>query len=370
MIMCIYILVNGGGVMKKIFILLIILTLLTSCDSPNSKPESQNAYESLFVESQTSSQSLNPIDLSYEEIQHKVDSFFRVFYSENKDYIIKKVESSGDFAESGIVMGFYKGSSLVRFKLFLYNDLNSIEMDYNIIDENLIYISVCDEGLPYLSDNVEYTEKWSEFYIIDNKLWEYSNEEQKLVESVGSHDIELSKIYGWDILELEIYNTSIQDLCGSEKLVIYKNSFSLPTENNQFNQIANDINNYFKNLCIKSNTNKRKRGDADKFEDDCLYINGYYDDVELSRAYLAFDYKNINIHYNYYIINRELIYVNKITEGFTDDSQETIKYAYDEYFIINGVVKKYDINKQDLIDTFDCQNILTLFNNAKNYLDK
>lgn len=243
-------------------------------------------------------------------------------------------------------------------------------MDYNIIDENLIYISVCDEGLPYLSDNVEYTEKWSEFYIIDNKLWEYSNEEQKLVESVGSHDIELSKIYGWDILELEIYNTSIQDLCGSEKLVIYKNSFSLPTENNQFNQIANDINNYFKNLCIKSNTNKRKRGDADKFEDDCLYINGYYDDVELSRAYLAFDYKNINIHYNYYIINRELIYVNKITEGFTDDSQETIKYAYDEYFIINGVVKKYDINKQDLIDTFDCQNILTLFNNAKNYLDK
>ena len=107
--MCIYILVNGGGVMKKIFILLIILTLLTSCDSPNSKPESQNAYESLFVESQTSSQSLNPIDLSYEEIQHKVDSFFSVFYSENKDYIIKKLNLLGILRNQELLWDSTKG---------------------------------------------------------------------------------------------------------------------------------------------------------------------------------------------------------------------------------------------------------------------
>lgn len=346
--------------MNKIIIILVILFLLSACVShPNG---------SIQIESEKSTSEQNKDQLLPEYIFAEIDSYFRMFYTNNQNYKWKRITATTERSVNGSnITGFFDGDSLVKMVVDTYGEYDSSSSTtYYFINEKLTYV---EEKIFWLHfSNFPDKEEYKKYFIIDGKLWAYNNELESFFESQDTNII-------------DYFEKDKTDLLGNESISILKNTFSLPTENNLFNQFIKAKNIYFEKFYKEGIIyDKKNIYDTDSYNFKGLphylpknnaatvFTNG----TELRKIFVDHPSETSYTGYEYYLIDNTRIYVIVYYQEFDNseiDYNDMKKNCYGEYFIVNGKLMVYDPQSMDLIESLDNSDILTYLNIIKESIE-
>ena len=246
-----------------------------------------------------------------------------------------------------------------------YGEGQSSFITYYFVNSNLTYII---ERTNYQWP-LPRKESYQEYFLIDQKLWQYNNETSNLIESNNSGVL--------DYFEQDKYA-----LIGDKDIIFEQNDHTLSEANNylQFNEMRKV---YFE----KFFSGEKFEICGDYFQVDMPNFYNYYysryfqsqSDINAvfvdSQLYLLrmaiFDEKSYT-GYEYFILDDSNVYVVKYKQEFENkevDFNKLKENYYEEYLIIDEKTMKYDSDKQDLIEVSDETEILTNFNIAKDSIE-
>jgi len=228
------------------------------------------------------------------------------------------------------------------------------------------------EHLIYLVDRLNYQwpgprqEKYHEYFLIDGTLWQYNSNTGNLIESSDT-----------DVITY--FEQDKHDLLGDKPLSYVENNYIKSTENTSYAQNNNTKNEYLRK--IYNGDVYDLYGDFFQVDFPNYYnyyhshyfqqssnVNALFQNSELCILRLAnFDEKSYTGH-EYYPIEDNCIYVVVYLQEFENQEvnfNQMKKNYWQEYYIIDEKVMKYDIEKQDLIEISDDSNVLTNYNLAQ-----
>ena len=369
--------------MKKIVFVLLILFLLSSCESapivtipPESSPSTTVPDEPSLL---TPAPYENPP--SYERIRREVDAYFRMFYVNNQNYKWNCIESSMQISQDGSwVIGYFDSDSLVKMVLESYGERAIGANTYYLINENLTYCidKTCWQYIP------PHGEDYREYFIINGTMWKYDNETNGLIEDeieYWNFDEEAKEYIKVKTNEDIYFSQALNELTADKPWSFVKNATALPTENNLFTQFNNLKNEYFKKLFSGDIYEKAYfKMDLPTFLPESNNVNVIFEGSDILKLYVDISDETSYTGYEYYPIDDTHIYVEVYYQDFESrdlESYEPQKYCWDtdfndmnkncygEYFIVDGKVMVYDPQVMDLVESPDNSEVLAYFNVAK-----
>ncbi|MCM1363130.1 MAG: hypothetical protein NC235_14730 [Clostridiales bacterium] len=371
----------------KFFLLLLMLCFLTSC-SIKAEKESDSYDDISWISSSfaastlttektmietTESTTIAPTSAaiyadipSIKEICNDVDTYFRMFYTNNLNYKWNGVEATKESPYNRYITGYFDGDSLVKMDVEAEGESVYILTTYYFINEDITYMtSQKNYGLisPFYTECHDYC-------IIDGKLWQYSDEMETFVEAPNRDEL----FYD----ELDYFEQDKYDVLENKPQYYVENTFMLPTESNLFVQLNEAKNAYFRKFFSVDRYDR----DISNYSESNFYTLSYN-----SKLYELFvrNYNDVSYtEYVYYPIDDNFLYVivyyqefesvgdysfsTKKSCGWNDDYNIMKKNCYKEFFVINHNVMQYDPEKQDLIASLDSEEILTNLNTAKDII--
>lgn len=298
---------------------------------------------------------------SYEEIESKVEAFFRIYYAHLEDIFTRSDISSIETSMGSEVVCYQTDMSMetsfkfpiYRFDLNCYGETGSTYYEYYMISDDMVYLIV-DRRMSMGSPD----EKYKEYFIINEKTWQYSEETGGLVETPEEYD---------QLEQFEITKKDVEKAVHSETITV-QGIPSLPDEDNLFTQFNKLKCSFFRDF-YSVDVYKRQKVNIE-FLDYTLdndNVTGFFDDTELKKLQLWFTEKTNYFRYDYYLIDDTNIYVIAYKEEYLPQRNGIYKRSqyFEEYFIIDGKVMEYDTEKQDLVDSAENSDILTYFKTAK-----
>lgn len=304
-----------------------------------------------------------------EKIRGDIDLFFRMFYANNQNYKWKRIAATTERSVNGSnVTGFFDGDSLVKMVVDTYGENDSSSSTtYYFINEKLIYV---DERIFWLHPSTSpNTEEYRKYFIIDERLWKYNDKMNSLVES-------------GDTGVIDYFEQDKTDLLGNEPLSIVKNTFSLPTEENLFNQFKKAMNTSFEKFFTEGIIyDKYNVYDSESYnfkglphflpENDAA--TAFFNGTDLRKLFVDHPAEKSYTGYEYYPIDDARIYVVVYYQEFENsetDYNDMKKNYYGEYFIVNDKVMVYDPQSTDLVESLGKSDVLTYYNIAKESMDE
>ena len=209
-------------------------------------------------------------------------------------------------------------------------------------------------------------ESYQEYFLVDEELLQYNDETCELIKS--------DNLYLADYFEQDK-----QEFLGDKKLSFIENDCKISMDNNKLTQFNELKRLYFKKLFT-----------GEKFEIHCDYfhvdmpnfynyyylnyfesrndINALYIDSKLFLLRIAEFNDSLYTGYEYFIIDESKVYVVIYKQEFENKEinyNEMRTSCYEEYFIVDEKVLKYDSYKCDLAEISDDRDVLNIFNSAK-----
>ena len=367
--------------MKKNLFILFMAIFLSACSMNN---EVESSIESICTPIQTHTKAAvsntNPSEIiipnattpeiptmSYEDIRNELRSYFRFYFNYNQNFNCSFVSAKTERSTNGTyVVGYFYNDSIVTMISESYGESKSNFINYYFVDPHLTYIV---ERINYQWP-LPRKESYQEYFLIDNKLWQYNNDAHDLVESNNTNVV-------------DYFEQDKSDLIGNKDMTFVQYDHTLSTDNYnsiQFNKMKKQ---YFEK--IFSGEEFEIYGDHFQVDMPNFYnyyssnyfhpqndINAIFIDSQLYLLRLAVFDEESYTGYEYFILDDSNIYVVKYKQEFENkeiDFNKLKKNYYEEYFIVDEKIMKYDADKQDIIELSDQTEILTNFNAAKKSIE-
>lgn len=333
---------NGCKIITYFFVVLILFLSNCSCNLKNSQSEP----------------TVKNYQKNYEELISLTDSYFRGFYDKNKSYTSECiiVDTISD-AKGNLLTSYYDNEALVYADFVTFGDLSTTYRKYYFINNDIVYITKC------ISDsNNDTGGNYKEYYIINGQLQVLSHLNKDIELSVDAYEKEI-----FDIVTDKI-NLDTKKFVEYEYTSIPDGSYSTYSETKHNYFVNNFINNKEKNNKVFIQIDDLELND-DFFPYNCIAL---LRDNQLMKFALLDSNNNCRVRYDYYIVDDDIVYVIITDSEYSSESkfmEECVKTHYSEYFIIDGKVMKYDLNKQDLIESSDNTEVLASFNIAKDIIE-
>lgn len=364
---------------RSLLFILFMVTFLSACSMKEveSSIESTHIPIQTYIKSATTNTDQSEIiisdavtseipAMSYEDIKNEIERYFVFFFNKNHNFNCNFVNAKTERSTNGTyIVGYFYNDSIVTMISEQYGESQSNFITYYFVNPNLIYII---ERINYQWP-LPRKESYQEYFLIDQKLWQYNIETSNLIESNNSNVL--------DYFEQDKYN-----LIGDKDITFEQNNCTLSVDNNclQFNKIKKL---YFEKLF--SGEKFEVFGDYFQVDMPNFYnyyyshyfhpqndINAIFIDSQLYLLRLAIFDEESYTGYEYFILDNSNIYVVKYKQEFENkeiDFNKLKKNCYEEYLIVDEKTMKYDEDKQDLIELSDETEILTNFNIAKESIE-
>lgn len=361
---------------RSLLFILLMVIFLSACNMKEVQSSIESTHEPIqthiksstttTVQSETiiSDETTSEIPvISYEDIKNEIESYFIFFFNNNHNFSCNFVNAETERSTNGTyVVGYFYNDSIVSMISEQYGEGQSSFITYYFVNSNLTYII---ERTNYQWP-LPRKESYQEYFLIDQKLWQYNNETSNLIESNNSGVL--------DYFEQDKYA-----LIGDKDIIFEQNDHTLSEANNylQFNEMRKV---YFEKFF--SGEKFEICGDYFQVDMPNFYnyyysryfqsqsdINAVFADSQLYLLRMAIFDEESYTGYEYFILDDSNIYVVKYKQEFENkevDFNKLKENYYEEYLIIDEKTMKYDSDKQDLIEVSDETEILTNFNIAKN----
>jgi len=330
---------------RKILIVFLVLFLalsLCSCEFSTDFyfPNSETTTETEVTSEKQSSfekESENKTDyITYNIIEEKRDNFFRNFYENSWKYTIKCVKSKQLESTIGTyINGYFQGETLIWFEVISYGDGQTRYSEYYIIDHDLVYVKNC----RYFVMDKRY-EIYYDFYIVEGNY---------LGSNTAPVDFEIDN----NSIENEIYEIAKFELLGNNDPIISETEIPPIKVNTLFYEMNVIKNNWFNRFY-----NEEKKYTSQSFDIESSSLSysagsiiALYHNESLYKISLHNPNETSFIRVDYYPISDDFIYVLVLRQEFENGNinfDDLHKSYYEEYFIIDGCVMKYDLEIQDL----------------------
>lgn len=347
--------------MKKIIILLLAsLFLFTSCTSVSNgeqiEPDTTIANETVSLYGETP---------SYEQVSKDIDTFFRMYYVKNQNYLqthTKNIEERNAIVIDAA--GFFDGDALVKMEVKTKGESPNWTTTYYFINENLTYIT-CKATMLYLQP---FQEKLEEYYLIDGVFWQYNNKTNSLeISEIGTGN---SPIASKDVC---CFEQDKQAVLNGKPLIFAENTFALPKNSNSFTAFNTAKNEHFRKLFSSDIYELKTLNDNAQNSSEKIYYT-LSDDSELCKIDVISRDEISVTEYTYYVIEQNNVYAEVRYQEFENDTacyesdySKLKKDCCNEYYIVDDKLMIYDSEKLDLTESTEKNDILEYYNNAKTH---
>lgn len=375
--------VETGEIMKKHLLFVIISLLLVcsiACNSPKIKENiCSDDYADIKEETlpaQLNTTTLNTtfsevtnvdvtadVKISYEDIVKETENYFRFFFSNNHDFSCSYIDTKTERGTNGsYIIGYFYDNSIVTMTSEIYGESKSNFITYFFVNPHLTYII---ERVNYQWP-LPREESYQEYFLVDEELLQYNDETCELIKS--------DNLYLADYFEQDK-----QEFLGDKKLSYIENDCKISMDNNKLAHF-----NELKRLCFKKFfTGEKFEIYGDYFHVDMpnFYnyyhlnyfepqndINALYIDSKLFLLRIAEFDDSLYTGYEYFIVDESKVYVVIYKQEFENKEINYNKMkisCYEEYFIVDEKVLKYDSCECDLVEASDNTEILNIFNSAR-----
>lgn len=279
---------------------------------------------------------------SFGEISNKVASFFRVLYSGNQKYRTKfgYFQSLDDFNITvGASMRAFldETGALKKLCVSIVGETHFETIDYYIIADNLMFVTEtanCGDIFSKVPMNLK--GKFFAYYIVDGLVWQYAGEDTLI------RSLETNQNY-----YTALYDAAIWDLFGGNKPAI---------SNVEYRYSKKDDDSPTAYLIFDSALTLYNDSWDDVYETKKLRLPnytrslGYYMGSQLRQVFLERSTDSGFESYGYYLGSGYFQRIVKETRT-KDPATEEESAVFEEFFIRDGKVMKFDLETESLIES-------------------